>query len=129
TAASVNRRYEVERDLAANLLADYAADQPDTLGELLLTAEAHAYALYLAKAKNYPDAVSARMQAELAGDAPPKDSGSARRRAAAAITLAHLGQPAAVWPLLRHSPDPSTRSYLVHWLGERRGEPQMGLSG
>src|SRR5262249_3253264 len=61
-AASVNRRYEVERDLAATLMADYAADQPETLGELLLTAEAHAYTLYLAKAKNYPDLVSARMQ-------------------------------------------------------------------
>jgi len=121
--ASHNRRYEVERDLAADLLADYAADQPVTLCELLLTAEAHAYSLYLAKAKNYPDVVTARMQAVLAAaDAP------ARRRAAASITLVHFGQPAALWPLLRHSPDPSARSYLVHWLAERRVDPHVLLS-
>jgi formylglycine-generating enzyme required for sulfatase activity len=128
TAASVRRRYEFERGLAANLLADYAADQPDTLGELLLTADAHAFALYLAKAKNYPEVVSARMRAELAGDAAVTDAASARRRAAAAITLAHFGQPAAIWPLLRHSPDPTARSYLVHWLAERRLDPQVLLS-
>src|SRR5262245_19488373 len=123
TAASFNRRYEVERYLAANLLADYAAYQPDSLAELLLTAEAHAYCLYLAKAKEYPATVTARMRMDLAaGDTP------ARRRAAASIALAHFAQPAAVWPLLRHTPEPTARSYLVHWLAERRVDPHLLLT-
>jgi formylglycine-generating enzyme required for sulfatase activity len=37
----------------------------------------------------------------------------AQRQASAAVTLLHLGQPGRAWPLLRHSPDPTARSYLV----------------
>ena len=41
----------------------------------------------------------------------------ARRQAQAAVTLFRLGQPEVVWPLLRHTPDPTRRSYLLHGLG------------
>jgi formylglycine-generating enzyme required for sulfatase activity len=40
----------------------------------------------------------------------------ARRQAQAAATLLHLGRPDRVWPLLRHSPDPTRRTWLVHRL-------------
>jgi formylglycine-generating enzyme required for sulfatase activity/tRNA A-37 threonylcarbamoyl transferase component Bud32 len=43
----------------------------------------------------------------------------ARRQATAAATLVHLKEPEPVWPLLRHSPDPTLRSYLVERLGSR----------
>jgi formylglycine-generating enzyme required for sulfatase activity len=38
----------------------------------------------------------------------------AKRKASAAAALLRLGRPAKAWPLFRHSPDPSVRSYLVH---------------
>jgi formylglycine-generating enzyme required for sulfatase activity len=41
----------------------------------------------------------------------------AKRQAEAATALLRLGQPERVWPLLRHGPDPSLRSYLVRDLG------------
>jgi formylglycine-generating enzyme required for sulfatase activity/tetratricopeptide (TPR) repeat protein len=40
----------------------------------------------------------------------------AARKARAAIALFRLGKADSVWPLLRHSPDPRLRSFLVNWL-------------
>jgi hypothetical protein len=37
----------------------------------------------------------------------------AKRQAEAAVALYRLGQTDGVWPLLRHGPDPSLRSYLA----------------
>ena len=41
----------------------------------------------------------------------------AKQQANAAVVLLRLNQPSRVWPLLKHSPDPSVRSYLVHRIG------------
>src|SRR5262249_57846289 len=41
----------------------------------------------------------------------------ARRQADAAVALAALGRWEKVWPLLRHTPDPTRRSYLIDRLG------------
>ena len=41
----------------------------------------------------------------------------AKRQANAAVALLRLGQPEKVWPLLKHSPDPRVRTYLIHRLG------------
>jgi formylglycine-generating enzyme required for sulfatase activity len=49
----------------------------------------------------------------------------ARRQATAAATLLHLKQPDAVWPLLRHSPDPTVRSYLVQRVGLLGADPHL----
>ncbi len=38
----------------------------------------------------------------------------AKRQANAAVALLKMNQPEKVWPLLKHSPDPRTRSYLIH---------------
>ncbi len=40
---------------------------------------------------------------------------AAQRQAAAAIALLRCGVPDQVWPLLKASPDPRARSYLIHW--------------
>jgi len=42
----------------------------------------------------------------------------AKRQAAAAIWLLRVGQADVVWPLLRHSSDPSRRSYLIRDMGQ-----------
>jgi formylglycine-generating enzyme required for sulfatase activity len=54
-------------------------------------------------------------------------AGAARRQAAAAVTLLHLEQPGPVWPLLRHSPDPTLRSYLVQRAGLLGADPRLLL--
>jgi formylglycine-generating enzyme required for sulfatase activity len=40
----------------------------------------------------------------------------ARRQARAAAALVVMGRPDRVWPLLKASPDPTVRSYLIEWL-------------
>jgi eukaryotic-like serine/threonine-protein kinase len=44
------------------------------------------------------------------------DDALAARQAAAAIALAALGEPGALWPLLRHRADPRVRSFLIERL-------------
>ncbi len=41
----------------------------------------------------------------------------AKRQANAAVGLLRMHKPAKVWPLLKHSPDPRVRSYLIDRLG------------
>jgi serine/threonine protein kinase/formylglycine-generating enzyme required for sulfatase activity len=43
--------------------------------------------------------------------------GSARRKARLGAALLLLGRDEQVWPLFKHSPDPTVRSYLIEWLG------------
>jgi serine/threonine protein kinase/formylglycine-generating enzyme required for sulfatase activity len=43
--------------------------------------------------------------------------GLAKRQANAAVALLRMNRPEAVWPLLKHSPDPRVRSYLIHRFG------------
>ena len=38
--------------------------------------------------------------------------------------MVRLGQAEKVWPLLRHSPDPSLRSYIVNWLKPLGADPK-----
>jgi formylglycine-generating enzyme required for sulfatase activity len=40
----------------------------------------------------------------------------AKRQVNAAVALLEMNQPSKVWPLLKHSPDPRVRSYLIHAL-------------
>jgi serine/threonine protein kinase/formylglycine-generating enzyme required for sulfatase activity len=46
----------------------------------------------------------------------------AKRQANAAVALWMMNQPERVWPLLKHSPDPTVRSYLIHRLGPLRAD-------
>ena len=41
----------------------------------------------------------------------------AKRQANAAVALVRMGLPEKAWQLLKHSPDPRARSYLIHRLG------------
>jgi formylglycine-generating enzyme required for sulfatase activity len=43
----------------------------------------------------------------------------ASRQANAAVTLLDLGRADVLWPLLRHTPDPRRRTYLIHRLAQR----------
>jgi formylglycine-generating enzyme required for sulfatase activity len=125
TAFRDRNRSEYDRRLTTTLLADYAADRPDVLADLLLDADGEQYPVLLPKLTAFPDRAADTMRAELARQAEPgapdRDKEAlARRQAGAAVTLLHLGQPEPVWPLFIHHADPRLRSqllYRLHLLG------------
>src|SRR5438309_1371285 len=52
----------------------------------------------------------------------------AKRQANAAVALLRLKREQKVWPLLKHRPDPRTRSYLVHRFGPLDASPTQVLT-
>jgi hypothetical protein len=48
----------------------------------------------------------------------------AKRQANSAVALLRLGNTDNVWPLLKFSPDPRVRSYLIHWISLAGVDPQ-----
>src|SRR5262249_42918535 len=46
----------------------------------------------------------------------PAQEREVKRQVNAAVALLRMGRPEQFWPLLRHSPDPRVRSYLIHAL-------------
>jgi len=49
----------------------------------------------------------------------------AKRQTNAAVALLRMNEPAEVWPLLKHSPDPRVRSYLLHRLSPLGAEAKV----
>jgi serine/threonine protein kinase/formylglycine-generating enzyme required for sulfatase activity len=120
------------RAIASNILAEYAIDQPELLTELLLEANPSQYRRLFPRLQVYRERVLALLQQELQKEPPPEEQWAerdtlAQLQAQAAVSLLQLGQDELVWPLLRHSPDPSRRTYLVHALGRLGTEPEMIL--
>jgi formylglycine-generating enzyme required for sulfatase activity len=118
------KRRETERSLATDILADYAAEQPKLLADLLLDAEDKQFAVLYPKVQQRGDEgrpiLTAEMDRKLPADIPSSDEGRetlAKRQANAAVALLRMNQPGKVWPLLKHSPDPRGRSYLIHRFG------------
>ncbi len=52
----------------------------------------------------------------------------AESQARAAIALARMGKAEEVWPLLRHSPDPRLRSFIVNWLKPLGVDPEISAA-
>jgi serine/threonine protein kinase/formylglycine-generating enzyme required for sulfatase activity len=116
------RKLSGQRHVAATLLAEYATDRPDLLVDLALDGNARQYAALLPRLQAREEEVRVLLRAELAKTSSEKMAEADRdqlafRQANAAVTLLHLGEPKAVWPLLVHTPDPSRRTYLTHHLG------------
>jgi formylglycine-generating enzyme required for sulfatase activity len=77
--------------------------------------------VYAGYVEGVPDAF-APLERVLAEASDPKAASAvrvalARRQANAAVALAALGRGEKMWPLLRHTPDPTRRSYLIDRLG------------
>jgi hypothetical protein len=114
-----------ERSLATNLLADYAADNLQTLADLLLDADEKQFAVIFAPYRGQGEKGLALLTGEidkkLPAHVPSSDAKReklAKRQANAAVALLRLGQRGKVWPLLQRTPpdDPRVRSYLIHRL-------------
>jgi serine/threonine protein kinase/formylglycine-generating enzyme required for sulfatase activity len=125
------KRHESERGWAANLLAEYAADDPASLADVLLDADDRAFALLFPKfqAQGEPGLVllgtTLEQQPGASEDAKEK---LARRQANAAIALLKMCQAEKVWPLLKHSPDPRLRTYLIHRMSPMKVDVRMIIS-
>ena len=105
------------------MLADYAADQPQVLADLLMDADEKQFAVIYPKFKEQGEQGLPLLTGEI--DKKPagrpaisdeKREKLAKRQANAAVALFKMNQPEKVWPLLKHSPDPRVRSYLIHRL-------------
>jgi serine/threonine protein kinase/formylglycine-generating enzyme required for sulfatase activity len=113
------QRPETERSLATDILADYAADQLEVLTDLLLDANEKQFAVLYPKLKEHNERGLAFLTGEVDKHLPPHAENDAeerlaRRQANAAVALLRMNQSTKVWPLLKHSPDPRVRSYLIH---------------
>src|SRR5262249_58983685 len=49
----------------------------------------------------------------------------AERQARAAVALVLMGQADEGWALLRHSPDPRLRSFIINWLNPLGADPKL----
>jgi hypothetical protein len=114
-----------ERTLATNLLADYAADNPQLLADLLMDADDKQFAVVFPKLKDRGEQALAILSGEIDKKLPPdlpsadgRRERLAKRQANAGVALLRMNQPERVWPLLRRTPpdDPRVRSYLIHRL-------------
>jgi formylglycine-generating enzyme required for sulfatase activity len=115
-------RAEADRTWASSILADYAADRPDVLADLLQDADGKQFAVLYPKAEAHRERAVALCQETLEATLDQQKTEVekerlAKRQANAGVALLRLGQAGKVWPLLRHSPDPRVRSYLIHRLG------------
>ncbi len=114
-------RRDVERSLATDILADFAADQPQVLANLLMDADEKQFVVIYPKFKDrgeegvriLTDEIDKKLPVDAKDEAKEK---LAKRQANAAVALLKINQPADVWPLLKHGSDPRVRSYLIHRL-------------
>jgi serine/threonine protein kinase/formylglycine-generating enzyme required for sulfatase activity len=129
-----SKRRETERSLATDILADYSADNPQVLADLLMDADEKQFAVIYAKFKQQGEKglplLTGEIDKKLPADLPSSDEKReklAKRKANAAVALLKMNQPAKVWPLLKHSPDPRVRSYLIHRFSPLGADPQAVL--
>ncbi|HUS40837.1 MAG TPA: SUMF1/EgtB/PvdO family nonheme iron enzyme, partial [Pirellulales bacterium] len=111
----------LRRAWATTLLVDLAHELPETLVDLACEADPNQFAavfdrLHLHKNRSI-ELAQAELNKQLAPTASEDDKEMlAKRQANAAVILLRLRESPKVWPLLRHTPDPRRRSYLVHRL-------------
>ena len=118
-----------QRSFATETLADYLADQPEVLVDLLADAEQFQFPVILAKLAAHQTQAISVAETELAkrvGNKASEDEKErfAKRQANSAVALLRLGKPDNVWTLLKFDPDPRARSYVIHWTSPLGGDPQ-----
>ena len=109
------------RSLATDILAKYAADQPDVLADLLMAGDDKQFAViypifHEQGTRGLPVMIREIDKNPAANAADDAKEMLAKRQANAAVALLRMNQPARVWPLLKHNCDPRVRSYLIHRL-------------
>ncbi len=129
TIFSDKTRPQTERMLATTILADYTADEPALLADLLMDSDLTAYSVVLSAVERQAEKTLPFLESVLDKTIDPslnddvKDS-LAARQARAAVSLVRLGNPTQVWSHFRYSDDPRLRSYIVNWLKPLGAEPR-----
>jgi serine/threonine protein kinase/formylglycine-generating enzyme required for sulfatase activity len=120
-----------QHQTSAIVLADYAADRPDLLADLLTDGDEKQFAVIYPKLKDQGDQALSVLTDEVAKKPPAELPSSdeerdklAKRQANAAVALLRMGRPGKVWPLLKRTPpdDPRVRSYLIHRLSPLKAD-------
>jgi len=105
------------RSMIAEIVADYAGDRPGFLSDLIQDAGPAEFPIFFTKLGTQRTRSLRALEPRLAHLTEPgrADSSStdAKRAANLAITLLRLGRAEHVWPLLKDSPRPEVRSYLI----------------
>jgi serine/threonine protein kinase/formylglycine-generating enzyme required for sulfatase activity len=117
--------------VASAILGDYAADQPDVLADALAHAPPDAFTVLFPRLARHGDRAAAAVTAALDRIAPGGDgdpNALAGRRANLAVALLRLGAGGRLWPMLKASPDPRCRSFLIDRLGPLGCEPAALLA-
>ena len=130
------KRAESVRTLAANALAEYLSDQPRKLAGLLVDASEKQFTALYPSVERLSEQTAPILEDELSRK-PPSVTGREstdvnkvrdklyKRQANAAVALIRMGRTEKSWSLLKHSPNPSLRSYLVHSLGPLGYDPGL----
>jgi len=145
---------EPERDTALSIVTEYADDDAELLVEVLLDAKLREFPKILRELERQslkPKSIEF-LEAELREDvksesdqkglkefvdrlfkspengiAAPRVNRErlAKQQANAAVALLKLGQPAQAWTVLKHSHNPSARSYVIHQFSQLDGDPEL----
>lgn len=118
------------RNFATYSLADYLESDPPGLFDLLADADERQFEEIFSKLRPFErDAIemgNAEIAKQIPSDAPENfKENQAIRQANSFSMLLRFRATDRIWPLLKQSPDPRTRSYIIHWLNGRSIEPQL----
>lgn len=121
---------ESERFTSTSLLVDYAGDDTAFLAGLIPDTDEEQFEVLCARLEKHGAAVSSELEPLLEVDADTDASKDerikhAQQQSNVAVALLRIGQSASVWPLLRNSPDPTRRTYLIEGLARRRVDWQV----
>lgn len=125
---------ERQREATAFFLSEYLQAEPSRLVDVILIADELAeFSPLLASLQSHAAAMRQRLLDELQAVMPDKLDKSNiqlsdvdqhprdahwKRQSLSAVVLVQLGFGDAVWPLLKFTPNPSLRSYIIHHLGK-----------
>jgi formylglycine-generating enzyme required for sulfatase activity len=122
-----------ERFKATVILEQLAKGDTPFLVKLIRDADLRQYSLLLPLLKPHGAEAVSLLEKEL-DEKPPLEASEeaknelASQQANAAVTLLALGHEGAVWPLLRHSPEPRVRGYLLDRIESRDVNPALLLA-
>ena len=119
-----------QRSVATSLLLDFYADNVPVLFDLLLTADDEQFLAVLSVLKAHREEVIQLLLDKLDVQSPPNALAAvkdqlAKQQANAAVALVQLKSAVKVWPLLKHSSDPSLRSYIIDRLARFGVDPAI----
>ncbi len=119
-----------QRTVATSLLLDFSADNVPVLFDLLLSADKEQFHEVLSVLMPHKEKVIQLLLDKLDVQSPPNALAAqrderAKQQASAAVALVQLDYAAKIWPLLKHSQDPSLRSYIIDRLASFGVDPAL----